>query len=55
MAPPARRTKAGPAAYLLLRGDRKRRTQAGPTWSASFLGATVLHCAPERFEEHKVG
>ena len=35
--------KAGPAAYRLLRGEGKRRTQAGPVMSASFFRGTVLH------------
>jgi hypothetical protein len=40
---PMSKLKAGPAAYLLLRGEGNRRTQAGPARSASFLPAPVLH------------
>jgi hypothetical protein len=39
---------AGLAACLLLRGEGKRRTQASPAGSASFLRAQVLHSTPER-------
>jgi hypothetical protein len=40
---PMREPKAGPAAYLLLRGEGNRRTQAGPTDSASFCHEPVLY------------
>jgi hypothetical protein len=36
---------AGPATYLLLRGEGNRRTQASPATSASFRRVTVLHWA----------
>ena len=39
----AKEPKAGPAAYLLLRGEGNRRTQADPARWASFLPAPVLH------------
>ena len=39
------RAKARPVAYLLLRGEGNRRTQAGPAMSASFRRVIVLHWA----------
>jgi hypothetical protein len=41
--------EAGPAAYLLLRGEGDRRAQTGPPGSASFLHLAVLHLRPAPF------
>jgi hypothetical protein len=38
--------KAGPAAYLLLRGEGKSENATSPASSASFLHASVLHSEP---------